>query len=430
MKKNFLFIGILLTSLVVLGGILSKEKTLEQIKNNENIELAIYINDEEISTIPLKNSGFIFDSEKSSCTNNASISWDNESWSPVVKNMSEYKTKCTIAFRDYYLLTVLDNNDTQVYQIPLSDSSTSIRANTNHTLLACNQGVELTNSNEDIVVNNIQSDVFCRYYDSSVDAINELDDSKNYFIYLKDENLSNDLTIIKGKKLTMDLNGYKLNEKILAIWMYGVLDIISSSTTMGEVNASINIYSQFYLNNVSVISNNSALIPCEESSVQVKNSRLISTGTAVESTVWMHSARLELFDSYIEGPYAIGGEGGEILIDSSELVGTIRNALQVNRGFYGNVTVLGSSIFTGELGGIMMYKGTLTLESDSSSSPIIRGNNSSGLSLGTEDVSIFNFNAGDIYGKFAPNVNGTINVADGKTMVSVDENGIIHTYLQ
>ena len=429
MKKNVIggLISLSIFCILVLGLYIFNTKNLEF---QNDVELAIYINDEESSTIPLKDTGYIFDSEKSSCTNNANISWDNESWSPVVKNMSEYKTRCTLSFRDYYQLTVLNDNDTQVYQIPLSDSSTSIRANTNHTLLACNQGVELTNSNGDIVVNNIQSDVSCKYYDSSVDAINSLDDSENYFIYLKDENLSNDLIIINGKELTMDLNGYKLNEKILAIWVYGVLDIISSSTTMGEVNASINIYSEFHLHNVSVISNNSALTPYEESSVQVENSRLISTGTANESTVWMHSARLELFDSYIEGPFAVGGEGGEILIDSSELVGTFRNALQVNRGFYGNVTVLGSSIFTGESCGIMMYKGTLTLKSDSSSSPIIRGNNSSGLSLGIEDASIFNFNAGDIYGKFAPNLNGTINVADGKTMVSVEENGIIHTYLQ
>ena len=272
--------------------------------------------------------------------------------------------------------------------------------------------------------------MFCKYYDSSVDAINSLDDSKNYFIYLKDENLSNDLTIIKGKELTMDLNGYKLNEKVLAIWIYGALDITSSSSIMGEVNASINIYSQFHLNNVLVVSNNSALIPHEESFVQVKNSRLISTGTADESTVWMHSARLALFDSYVEGPYAIGGEGGEILIDSSELVGTLYNALQVNRGFYGNVTVLGSSVFTGESAGIMIYQGTLTLESDSSSSPIIRGNNNSGLSIGIEDASIFNFNAGDIYGKIAPDIQATINTAEGKTMVSVGENGITYTYLQ
>ena len=43
MKKMIIFLGILLTSLLVLGGgILNKKETLEQIENQENIELAIY----------------------------------------------------------------------------------------------------------------------------------------------------------------------------------------------------------------------------------------------------------------------------------------------------------------------------------------------------------------------------------------------------
>lgn len=136
--KKIVIVGLILLSIfwiLVLGLCIFNTKNLEF---QNDVELAIYINDEESSKLPLKDSGYIFDSEKSSCTNNANISWDNESWSPIVKNMSEYKTRCTLSFRDYYQLTVLDDNNIQVYQIPLSDSSTSIQANTNHTLLACN----------------------------------------------------------------------------------------------------------------------------------------------------------------------------------------------------------------------------------------------------------------------------------------------------
>ena len=93
------------------GGILSREKTLEQLKDNENIELAIYINDEETNTIPNKDSGYYLDLEKSTCTNNAIIQFDTNTWSPVIKNMSEYKTRCELHFGSTYKETILNGTD-------------------------------------------------------------------------------------------------------------------------------------------------------------------------------------------------------------------------------------------------------------------------------------------------------------------------------
>ena len=85
MKRKIIFLGTLLTSLIVLGGILNKKGILEQLEDNKNIELAIYINNEQTSSIPSKDSGYIFDEQNSSCTNNADLLWDYETWSPVVK---------------------------------------------------------------------------------------------------------------------------------------------------------------------------------------------------------------------------------------------------------------------------------------------------------------------------------------------------------
>ena len=84
--KKMLIPGIFLVSLIALGGILNREKTLEQLKDNENIELAIYINGEETNTIPGKDSGYYLDLEKSTCTNNAIIQFDTNTWSPVIQN--------------------------------------------------------------------------------------------------------------------------------------------------------------------------------------------------------------------------------------------------------------------------------------------------------------------------------------------------------
>ena len=85
---------------------------------NDNIELAIYIDDEETNTIPTKDSGYYLDLEKSTCTNNAIIQFDTNTWSPVIKNMSEYKTRCELHFGSEYKESILNGTD-PVLEAPL-----------------------------------------------------------------------------------------------------------------------------------------------------------------------------------------------------------------------------------------------------------------------------------------------------------------------
>ena len=77
---------------------MNKKETEMQLENQENIKLAIYVNDEKTKTIPTKGEN-IFDETKSNCTNDASITWDYESWSPIVKNMTSFPTKCSLFFQ-------------------------------------------------------------------------------------------------------------------------------------------------------------------------------------------------------------------------------------------------------------------------------------------------------------------------------------------
>ena len=65
---------------------------------------AIYVDDQISNTIPSKDSGYTLDTEKSSCNNGVTVSFDNESWSTIVnftnyqaENMS--RTKCTLYFK-------------------------------------------------------------------------------------------------------------------------------------------------------------------------------------------------------------------------------------------------------------------------------------------------------------------------------------------
>ena len=110
MKKYILSFLILACLAVVLVISLPKENKIKEY-NTEEIELAIYINDEETNKIPGKDSGYYYDREKSSCTTGAYINWDSISWSPVVQNMNEYKTRCELHFTTTYTEGILNGTD-------------------------------------------------------------------------------------------------------------------------------------------------------------------------------------------------------------------------------------------------------------------------------------------------------------------------------
>ena len=92
------------------GGILDKKTIPEQRESLENLELAIYLNDEKTSTIPSKE-GNIFDEIRSSCTNGSYIVWDYESWSPIVKSVTVYPTRCSLYFKTGYKEDLLNGTD-------------------------------------------------------------------------------------------------------------------------------------------------------------------------------------------------------------------------------------------------------------------------------------------------------------------------------
>ena len=89
---------------------MSKQETQKQLDNLENIKLAIYVNNEKSETIPTKGEN-IFDEIKSSCTNDAYIIWDYESWSPIVKNVTTSLTKCNLYFKKGYSEAILNGTD-------------------------------------------------------------------------------------------------------------------------------------------------------------------------------------------------------------------------------------------------------------------------------------------------------------------------------
>ena len=61
-----------------------------------DVYFAYYVDNELVSEMPLQNSGYVF--ESSSCTHDATVEWDNSKWAPLVTNLTQTRTKCTLYF--------------------------------------------------------------------------------------------------------------------------------------------------------------------------------------------------------------------------------------------------------------------------------------------------------------------------------------------
>ena len=113
------------------GGITNNKLPEQEIIKNENVNLAIYLNEEETNSIPSKE-GSVFDEEKSTCTNDAYIVWDYSSWSPIIKNVSNYPVRCNLYFKTGYSESILNGTDPilkdELIPVTISDDGTVRKA--------------------------------------------------------------------------------------------------------------------------------------------------------------------------------------------------------------------------------------------------------------------------------------------------------------
>ena len=94
------------------------------------------------NTFPKKEDGYSFDASQSSCTNGATVSWDNESWSAAI-NFTNYqatnmsRTKCTMYFKKDstavdFIKDLADNTNDLVYDETSDNNLRYIGANPNN----------------------------------------------------------------------------------------------------------------------------------------------------------------------------------------------------------------------------------------------------------------------------------------------------------
>ena len=69
------------------------------VQEQGDLYFAFYINGNISKTMPKKGEGYIFDQEKTTCTNGASVEFDTIEWAVKVVNMTTAKTKCNLYFK-------------------------------------------------------------------------------------------------------------------------------------------------------------------------------------------------------------------------------------------------------------------------------------------------------------------------------------------
>ncbi len=75
-----------------------------QYEGSGDVFFAFYKGDEQLSTMPQKDNPEGLGFEKAECTKGASVEWNSNKWAPLVVNLSETKTKCTLYFSKMYNL--------------------------------------------------------------------------------------------------------------------------------------------------------------------------------------------------------------------------------------------------------------------------------------------------------------------------------------
>ena len=108
-KKKFIVIFTIICIALVVGVFLyhsyawfTDENTFNSFSGNVtpvgDIYFSVYIDGVASDTVPAKGAGYNFDHAE--CTNSASLTWDNDTWSAKINNLTSTRTKCTLYFAE------------------------------------------------------------------------------------------------------------------------------------------------------------------------------------------------------------------------------------------------------------------------------------------------------------------------------------------
>ena len=98
MKKKRINI-VLIVIIILISITLMLYKNINYSDYNKNVFISFYNGSKKINEMPIEDNeeNLVFD--HAICDNGASIEWNEEEWSPLIKNLSKSKTKCSLYFR-------------------------------------------------------------------------------------------------------------------------------------------------------------------------------------------------------------------------------------------------------------------------------------------------------------------------------------------
>ncbi len=448
-ERNNKQIGIIIFTitcvLLVNGVMLYRTFAIFEVKTNQNvikgtvqdpgdIYFAYYVDEKIKKDMPQKNEGYILDEEKSYCgelgAKDESIkpTLNEEDWSITVKGMKTSRTKCNLYFRKYYKVKV-DETEHQV-----QTSSKELTIETSGNILLCNNGITAKEESNKIHLSNITKDSTCRFYETSTDAINSIDNTKNYILFLTDEETQSTMTITDLQEVTIDLNGHTKNGTISNS---GTLYLKSSKENKGIINGTIttNSNSHTEIENLKIISTNHSIIARNNSFVHIKNIEIsVSNPTWTPAGIILYSnSNAEVVDSKVYAPFGIILEGNQnsLLVQNSNIETSGSTALQVSSGI-ANIMVEGLCKISGNGNGYGIWSNanassTITLNMLDNQIPTITAEQQAAIYLG---YGVLNWQYGEAYGKRANSSTQSVTLTrKGTSLTTENQAGTYHTYL-
>lgn len=237
------------------------------------------------------------------------------------------------------------------------------------TNIVCNNGVTISMNDNTLKLSDVYKDTNCTMSRSINDTFNNLDDTKNYILMLKDEKISKTLENKETKNVTIDLNGKNITASNFITFV--------NSGTLSILNNSLN--DSYLYSDVQVVST------VKDSVSSLKNIKLVCKDTNNNSSI-CNNGKLKVENTYIEGPFGIGCNtepGSEIDIRDSNIVATKHNGVQFN----GTENITGGTISSTKISGndiaiVFASTGILNVES--------------GIFIGKTGNAIANYNSGTI----------------------------------
>ena len=339
---------------------------------------------------------------------------------------------------DGYLITLVHDDEVKenvIFKENTTTSFTNLSLNDNDVVIKCNKGSIPNVLDNTLNVSNITSDSICEFYDSLNNAINSADTTENNLLLLKNDTSTNVNTI--NNKMNINFNGKTINN-IFNIYedikIYSTVDGAFLQNTYSPID--IHEDAKVILDNLKIESDGHVIKNRDTSQLTIENTHIYSTNQVNSSVILTHGGNtiLNVLNSHLEGPYAIGGQGGDIIVDNSELVATANTGININSNYCANIEVLNNTKITASNYGINFYADTnlcessLIIDGTNTNYPTIIGQELSSLRIHSNTTVTINY--GKLYGLNAPIINGTLITRDNLELVTEDYiyDGITYQY--